>query len=682
MPKALSMSSLSEFKNYLHDHIQTIQCISFDIFDTLLARCIEPPEEIQRAVAHKLAEHLGENWTAEKLFALRQMIEKKLRQQSVEQGFDHECNFVELCHLWAEKIQQKPDAKLAKFIRKTEFELENAALYVKDDVIDLLHVLKELPIKLIAISDMYLDGKFINKLLYEKNLLDYFDAVYVSADSKLGKYTGRLYQHVQAEQQLRAQNWIHIGDNPVSDRREACKLGIQGIWLYEKAEIKRRKCQALSSKMAKRGGLWKGRFFYEAIAQRFAKQQHNANFFYQYGLQVLGAAFSAFTQGLLERLAQKPVDKVFFLARDGYLFHQLFKNSPTTLDSDYIYMSRRVITAAAMAEGLTHEQAIVAFYNPKQQGLYSVFKVYDLPEDRLMGLARQHGFEDIKQPIQDWNDSRLQQFLADKTVQKIIREHGVKARALLEKYLEQIDFFDCQRVAFVDIGWNGTIQKFLKQAFGYRDDFPVLFGYYFAFVPKLYHDFGENNFCEGIIHDSRRDNACERIPAEVEEIFEQAARSAEGTTLAYRWKNNQVVPVLKADSAKDRQAEIQCNPWVADMQAGILEHYRHYQAVQKITGYQSAEVLSYVHGLLERAIVYPSKQETHHLTQLVHTEDFGHDDILDIGKKAIRIKDILQPIKLFRTIEITAWRYALFANIPTSIANFMFRVLFLHAVKK
>ena len=681
MPKNIAVKSISEFKHYLQNNIKDVQCISFDIFDTLLARCIEPPEEIQLAVSRMLAKHLDSQWTADELLSLRKQADQALRQQAIEQGFDHECHFIDLCDAWAYKIHNKTDKQLAEKIRTFEFELENIALYVKPDVIDLLHRLKELPIKLIAISDMYLDGEFIRNILREKNLLDYFDAIYVSSESKLGKYTGRLYQYIQQKQAIDVKHWVHIGDNPVSDRREACKVGLQGVWLYEKNELKRRKQQALSTQMAKKGGSWKGRFFYETIAQRFAHQTQKASFFYQYGLTVLGASFSVFNHGLLERLEKNPVDKVFFLARDGYLFHQLFKAS-STQQSEYIYMSRRVITAAAMAEGLTHEQATVAFYNPKQQGLHSVFKVYDLPADRLEGLAKQHGFSDIKQAIHDWNDKRLLNFLADNTVQKIIREQGNKSRELLEKYLEQIEFFDCKTTAFVDIGWNGTIQKFLKQAFGYRKDFPILYGYYFAFVPKLYTDFGKDNYCEGIIHDSRRDNACERIPAEVEEIFEQAARSTEGTTLAYQWQGKQVVPVLKDDSAKDRQAEIQCNPWIHEMQQGILDHYKHYQAIQKLTGYRSQDVLSYVHGLLERAIVYPSKQETHYLTQLVHTEDFGHDDILDIGKKAIAIKDFLKPVKLIKTIEVTAWRYALFTNIPTSLANFMFRVFFLHAVKK
>ena len=226
------------------------------------------------------------------------------------------------------------------------------------------------------------------------------------------------------------------------------------------------------------------------------------------------------------------------------------------------------------------------------------------------------------------------------------------------------------------------MQKFLKQAFGARPDFPHLFGYYFAFVPKLYADFGDNNVCEGIVHDSRRGNACERIPAEFEEIFEQGARSPEATTVGYQERNGRIEPILKHDSAADRQAELRCNASVARMQEGILCHWEHYRAVQQLTGYASQQLLPYVHGILERAVVYPTSEETRELTRLVHTEDFGHDHVLELGKRALGLRDLLRPRRLLDDMRIAAWRYALLDKMPTGLPNFALRVAYLHSVDK
>lgn len=702
--KKTSVSSFSALTTWLQAHHDTIQCVSFDIFDTLLARHIEPPLAVQKAVCRHVRDYLNQHcstqapWSLEVILSARQTAEKALREQAVQQGLDYECRFSDLVQRWIEVLfpEQAPTGvDIASLIITKELELENQALFVKAGVLELLQDLKAQGKVIIAISDMYLDGQYIKVILSQKQLLDYFDHVYVSSDQTICKYSGRIFEQViqdcQHKHQITAKQIVHIGDNPVSDCRMPHKKGLNAIWLYEPKAIKRRKRQALSSKMAERQSIWSGRFFFEGVAERIKplqtasqRQRTQQDFFYRYGLSVLAPAFCVFTQALTERLRTKPVDKLFFVARDGYLFHKLFQktNLNAQISNDYIYMSRRVITAASVADGLTRDQAQVAFYNPKQQGLHSVFRVYGLLHLGLETLASQHGFQDIKQPLHDWHDPRLLSFLQDQQVQTIIRQQGKQQKALLEAYLEQTGFFAAKTLALVDIGWNGTIQKFLKQTFGQRKDFPILYGYYFAFVPKLYSDFGDNNFSEGLIHDSRRGNACERIPAEVEEIFEQAARSPEGTTLNYIEQDGCIVPQLKPDTASDRQAEIHCNAWIASIQDGIFDHFEHYQVMQQLTGYRSHQLLPYVYGLLERAVVYPTKEETQYLTRLVHTEDFGHDHVLDIGKEAITFKDFLQPMVLIKRIELTAWRYALFANLPTYVANFMFRILFLYSVKK
>ncbi len=683
--------------------------VSLDIFDTLLAR-IETPEQVQRSVCRLLAKRLrklavqcpasGQAYTAEQVWQTRQQAEQALRQQAVESGYDYECRFSELVPVWLQQLVEGDCdgqaglgvgelgtvelAELNAFVIQTEMELEQLALYVKPGVSDLLQWLSGFGIRLFALSDMYLDGGYVRSLLAAKGLLQYFEQVYVSADSLLCKYSGRLFIEVGERHALDYAAWTHIGDNPVSDRRAACRVGIQGIWLYEKAEQRRLERQVLTAKMAQRGSIWAGRHFFSVLEQRLRMHETaSEDFYFCYGRDVLGTAFSTFTLGLQERLQCKPADKVFFVARDGYLFQQMYQQLEGDKPEDeYIYLSRKVITAASTAAGLTREQAQVAFYNPKQQGLRSVCKVYGLSEAELAPLALQHGFADFAEPVRNWHDPRLLDFLADERVQACVRPQGLEHRALLEDYLEQMGFFAHARVALVDIGWNGTVQKFLKEAFGHRADFPEVNMYYFAFVPKMYSDFGKQNFAEGIIHDSRRDNACERIPAEFEEIFEQGARALEATTVGYRRVKGAVEPVLKSGQAPDRRAELACNRMVDAMQAGALQHWAHFRAVQRLTGYSSVQLLPYVYGVLERAVVYPTREESRQLTRLVHTEDFGHDHVLELGKRSLGWRDVLRPQEVWQRIQQSAWRYALFASIPTSLANFAFRVVYLHAVKK
>ncbi|MBU0655680.1 MAG: HAD hydrolase-like protein [Gammaproteobacteria bacterium] len=689
MSEKLIVRDWQKIRAWLEPRIQRgqVRLISLDIFDTLLARCVEPPEIVQHAVCRKVGHSIG--IAPAIVWQARQEAEQELRSEAVAAGFDHECRYVDLAPRWMDKLFREHDLSLGRFMCQTELSLEDASLHVKPEARVFMDWVREQGVKMVAVSDMYLNGDLMAELLGRKGLLHYFDQVFVSADYQEGKYTGKLFRRMLQQQAQQAAQVVHIGDNPVSDRRMACREGIQGVWLYEKKELRRRERLALSHRMAQRGSIWVGRHFFEAVQTRIHQDDslNPRNFFFRYGRDVLGPAFSVFMQGLQERLQQQAkngqaVEKLLFVARDGFLFERMYRELDEQLPSEYVYLSRKVITAAAVAKGLTHEQAIVAFYNPKQHGLESVCKVYGLPQEKLQPLAKEYGFNDFAEPIHDWQDVRLHNFLRDHQVQAIIRRVGQKHRDLLQRYLEQVGFFAHKRVALVDIGWNGTVQKFLKQAFGERNDFPALHGYYFAFVPKLYADFGDNNVCEGIVHDSRRGNACERIPAEFEEIFEQGARSHEATTIGYRECEGRIEPVLKPDSAPDRQAELRCNASVARMQEGIRCHWEHFRAVQQLTGYASQQLLPYVHGVLERAVVYPTREETRELTRLVHTEDFGHDHVLELGNQALGLRDLLRPRGLVQKLELSAWRYALFDGIPTGVANFAFRMMYLHTVKK
>jgi len=501
MPDKLILRDWRQIRGWLEPRLQEVRLISLDIFDTVLGRYVGDPEEVQRAVCRAVSQRTG--IAPETVWQARQHAEQALRAEAVQAGFDHECRYSSLLARWVVALEKEEEHHYAlkHFILQTELDLEAATLYVKHDAQIFMAWVKEQNLPIIAMSDMYLDGELLCELLRRKGIVDYFTFVYVSADFKLGKYSGRLFEKMLQVKGLAGKDVVHIGDNPVSDRRMACRAGIQGIWLYEKAELRRRERQTLSAQMAQRGGIWAGRHFFECVATRSQQQDSlkSRDFFFRYGRDVLGPAFSVFMQGLQERLQQQktngqPIEKILFVARDGFLFERLYRTTVGQIPSEYVYLSRRVITAAATAEGLSWEQAIVAFYNPKQRGLESVCKVYGLPEEALQPLAQQHGFDDfVAAPIHNWEDVRLRNFLKDHLVQAIIRREGQKHRELLQRYLEQVGFFAHQRVALVDIGWNGTVQKFLKQAFGQRADFPILHGYYFAFVPKLYADFGDNN---------------------------------------------------------------------------------------------------------------------------------------------------------------------------------------------
>lgn len=687
MKKPMRVKDFAALQAWLETRLGAIRCVSFDVFDTLLARCIEPPDDIQRRVAALLAEKIG-GITPDAAFEARRAVEWALRRAALNDGLDHECHFDPLVEGWVARLVGHPDAALVEFVHRTECELESLALTAKPGALALLEWLRARGVRVIAVSDMYLSHDHIAALLQGCGFGELIDRVYVSSEFGLGKYSGRLHSRVLELEGFSPEQVVHVGDNLVSDMRTPMQLGIRGIYFDERAKRLRRRRQMLSTEMVRLGGVWPGRRFFEIIDYRMEQdaicQAACTDFFHHYGAHVLGPAFSTFLLRLIEKIEAVKPDKLFFLARDGYLFEKMYARwrelepgSKHWPEPVYIYASRRVVATASVAEGLSPEQAVVAFYNPKQQGLLSVLKTFGLPAENFTDLAREHGFADLVEPVHDWSDARLCAFLADERVQSRIRRIGEAARDRLQHYFEQQGFFSCERVALVDIGWNGTIQKFLYDSFGQRLDYPDVHGWYFAFVAAMHGDFGMGDRIEGLIQDARRGDPYERAPMDFEEIFEQGARSGEGTTLGYVEQDGQVVPVLKADAAPDREGEIACNPLIEHFQAGVLDHLEHFHATWRLTGYSAAEIKPYVLALLERAVVYPTREEVEQISRLVHTEDFGHDNTLDMSCTPIGYFDLLRPRRLHQKLKSLPWKFAAFARFSSPLPAWLFRLVYL-----
>lgn len=676
----------------LETRLGVIRCVSLDIFDTLLARCIEPPAALQHRVAALLAEKTG-HASIEAVLQIRREVEADLRRAALSDGMDHECHFDPLVEGWVTRLVGHLDAALVDFVHETERELESLALDAKPGIKTLLEWLRAKGIRVIAVSDMYLSHDHVVALLDSCGLAGLIDRVYVSSEFGLGKYSGRLHSRVLEIEGYAPGEVVHVGDNLVSDMHAPLRLGMRGIFLDEKAQRLRRRRQTLSAEMAGLGGVWPGRHFFEVVDYRMARdtgcQAACEDFFHHYGAHVLGPAFSTFMLGLIEKIEALRPDRLFFLARDGYLFEKMYarwrelepsgKEWPEPV---YVYASRRVVAAASVAEGLSHAQALVAFYNPKQLGLLSVLKTFDLPTEPFIELAREHGFQVLNERLDDWHDPRLMAFLEDERVQALIRPIGQVARDLLQRYFEQQGFFDNKRIALVDIGWNGTIQKFLHDSFGRRPDYPDVHGWYFAFVAAMHGDFGLGDRIDGLVLDARRGDPYERTPMDFEEIFEQGARSGEGTTLGYVEKEGRVMPLLKDDSAPDRKGEIACNPLIERFQDGVLDHLDHFHAAWRLTGYRSSDIKPYLLALLERAVAYPTREEVREISRLVHTEDFGHDHTLDIGMTPVRYRDLFRPRHLYQKLRHQPWKFSAFAHFGWSFPALLFRLMHLMDVRR
>lgn len=193
--------------------------VSFDIFDTLIVRKCGNPQEVFNIVAQKYSEQYNSQIANFK--QLRLDAEKQVRLHTTK----NEVSVHDIYNVIANKVGVSTAQVLMNLEKETELEV----CVANKPIVDLYNQVKNKRNTFI-VSDMYLDGSFITRLL-GKCGIDLPNKVYVSIDYNQTKRNRQLFRTVLKEAHWHAWNMIHIGDNFISDYLNPKLLGMHSYWL-------------------------------------------------------------------------------------------------------------------------------------------------------------------------------------------------------------------------------------------------------------------------------------------------------------------------------------------------------------------------------------------------------------------------------------------------------------------
>lgn len=193
--------------------------VSFDIFDTLIVRKCGCPQEIFNIVNKKYKEQYNSHITDFK--QLRIEAEKKVRLHTSK----NEISIGDIYNVISDTV----GVSVAQILLNLEKETEMEVCVPNKPIVDIYNQVKDKRDTYI-ISDMYLEGTFISRLL-EKCGIGVPNKVYVSVDYNQTKRNRQLFKTVLRENHLHAWNMIHVGDNFISDYLNPKLLGMHSHWL-------------------------------------------------------------------------------------------------------------------------------------------------------------------------------------------------------------------------------------------------------------------------------------------------------------------------------------------------------------------------------------------------------------------------------------------------------------------
>lgn len=413
--------------NELINKLEEYDIVSFDIFDTLVLRILEQPVDV--------FSYIEAEYDFPHFCDLRIKAEKKARMIS-ETG---EVNLREIYEVLATGTGIDIETWISR-----EIEAEMLICKANPYFTKVVDELKYKNIKMIVVSDMYLENSVIERLLVKCGYYA-FEKVFVSNEYGVSKGNGKLYEKIK--QYSNGRKIIHIGDNLESDFVNARKAGIEA-WHYpnvnESYGIKN-----LHFGMSRlTGSVTKGIL---NSYLRCGKYEHNE--YFKFGMINGGLLTCGYCEYINKVVQEQKVNKILFLARDGYIVKRVYDAHYKLCDTEYTLFSR------FCSEQILFEKYTEDYIN------HNIRYRYDLERKvTLEQLLKEIDLEFLLDKLSVYdlnNEDILTRGIGDKVVSLIygekskICEYFSTTQKRMYEYLKPI-IEGCSCLLAVDLGWFGT----------------------------------------------------------------------------------------------------------------------------------------------------------------------------------------------------------------------------------
>lgn len=459
--------------------LDEVAVASFDVFETLIERPLEAPEDIFLMMgesvterygdkipdfykARRAARHLAKKW------AVGEEVPLSARYQALAEAHGLGSDDAE----WLLKLELDWERRLCRprLLGKTLY--DRACQNGK---------------KVILVSDTYFPKSFVAEVL-QKNGFGRWDALYVSSEVGKLKASGALFEHVLEAEALQPDDVLHIGDNPISDIERAREKSMRAFHVRKSVEL----AQATSPSLTALGGIRSARTRKAVtglVATRLASGKVGPSPSYSQGdpftlgYVLLGPLFFGFANWLREAARERGVSDLFFLSRDGDIIKKCydvlaadFSDAPR---SHYVMSSRRSIRTANLQSATNILETLALPFSPCPLRDLLLNRFGISAEALDPSLPERYGLGSFD-ALADWaqQQNALIALFSDDALVDVVLENAADERSALIAYYQQKGMTapDVVKPAIVDIGHEGSLQAGLQRLL----DLPELGGFYFA----------------------------------------------------------------------------------------------------------------------------------------------------------------------------------------------------------
>jgi len=589
-----------------------IRILSLDCFDTLLWRETHAPRDVFRALE-------GPNPMQ------RMWAEQRARTGA---ALRHRRNEVSIAEIYAALLPNADAAERAAMVRQ-ELAAEGRHCFGYVPVVELMRAAKARGIKIIIVSDTYLDASQLGDLIAEAAGADVralIDQIFCSSEFGKSKAEGMLVSVVK-QLGVNPQAILHIGDNRAADLLGGQAAGVQALHLKQFSETTEQRLRL----EAATGGIIHG----AAASTDMNSQLHRATIATGeprisdpaelLGFTTIGPLLHGFSQWLANEFHALQAGNsgkvhMLFLMRDGHLPRLVFDALHEGRDSHAIEISRFTATAASFgcasdvlryldAETMTEPSAIL------KQLMFNASETTLLRRE----VGQKPSFPALVKAI-----------CMPRRMERILSRSAAFADRL-EKYLRTtVNPADGDVLMLVDLGYNGSVQNQIDGLLRNRLKVAVA-GRYLLMREQDLPGLDKTGFIDARHYDQ---NTLEALCGNVA-VLEQLCTASQGSVVDYSAAGQAVRASnsIKGAQSETRDAVQRGAIRFAQDAARSIVRGKH---VPKTSAIRESAV-----AVLARLMYLPMPQELAVLNQFQHDVNLGGDHVVplfdrEIGRRGLR----------------------------------------------
>lgn len=515
--------------------------VSFDVFDTLLCRPVHRPGHMYQVIGAAAGKQTA---LAPAAFAsLRRRAENEARVAAMATGRQE----VDLAEIYSRfcALAQLP-ATAAEALIGIEEHVERSNLFASDRGRALVAIARSAGKKIIFLSDTYYSEPFMRDALGA--MIEPQDELILSSTAGRTKQSGDLYLTVLEGRSPRAV--LHVGDNLCSDIRQALKLGVSVFHVRSGRDEAQHRGYRLSD-----GNGSLPASVAQALVDRSCvelRTEPSAGAAYKsLGYCVLGPFWVGFLQYIKTLAERERVEKLYFLARDGYILQKAYE---TWSGRPGVYMSvSRHILYLSYAHIDFEDAFPLLLQNYAEDSVAEVIarlvpedcdpKTMDLPYWARTALDEKVNSVEVQDRL-----ARLARLLTPE-----IRRNAARHFEATAEYFRQIGLTGLSTAGIVDIGWHGSLQVLMQKLLTAMDCRIRLVGIYAGLFSHAKQPVG-NDLMNGYLFQHGQRVEAEKQVQCGPSVLEILHAAPFGTTIGYsRGPSGEMQPIHARSEAEERQ---------------------------------------------------------------------------------------------------------------------------------